>query len=474
MPSQHDPGRAAGQGPSRPGTPSLLRELNDRAALELLLDGRAMTRSQLSELTGVSKVTVAQMLGRLEERGLVAAVGEQSVGRGPNAALYSVVASSAYVAALYVEHGLVSTAVADVTGRVIAEARDDTNGDGDPVELVRSAVDRACRRAGVSISMLSAFVIGSPGVVDPVSGDPQFSFNLPAWHAGVLAALRGTLHKNVLIENDVNLAAMAEHAIGAAAGAEDFVLMWLGTGVGLATVLGGRLYRGVSGAAGEIGWLPVPGAPVTSDVNYPAGGGLQWLAGGEAIGALAAEFGFAGSGQSGQSGPRAWTPAESVSAAVAAHSAIAGAPPGAPPSAAPGAPGTAPGATSGSAPGATSGSVPGATPGAPGAAAGARAPRPDSAAARAGQFLDELARRVALGAVAVCTVIDPGLVVLGGEIGLAGGTALAGRVAAEVARICPVRPRVLPTAVPSEPVLRGALLTAVHQARADLLASVAG
>ena len=81
---------------------------------------------------------------------------------------------------------------------------------------------------------------------------------------------------------------------------------------------------------------------------------------------------------------------------------------------------------------------------------------------------------MALGAVAVCTVIDPGLVVLGGEVGLAGGTALADRVAAEVARICPVRPRVVPTAVASEPVLRGALLTAVNQARADLLASVAG
>lgn len=407
MPSQDGGSGAGGRPSSRPGTPSLLRELNDRAALELLLDGRTLTRSQLSDLTGVSKVTVAQMLARLEERGLVAAVGEQNVGRGPNAALYSVVPSSAYVAGLYVEHGLVSTAVADVTGRVMAEARDDTNGDGEPVELVRSAVERACQRAGISFSMLSALVIGSPGVVDPVTGDPQFAFNLPAWHAGVLAALRGALHKNVLIENDVNLAAMAEHAAGAAMGADDFVLMWIGTGIGLATMLGGRLHRGVTGAAGEIGWLPVPGAPVTTDVRRPAGGGLQWLAGAEAVAALAAEFGF--------SGPSA---SESVRAAVAAN---AGEP-----------------------------------------------------AARAGQFLDELARRVALGAVAVCTVMDPGLVVLGGEIGLAGGTALAGRVAAEVARICPVRPRVVPTAVASEPVLRGALLTAVNSARAGLLASVAG
>ncbi|HEY7260599.1 MAG TPA: ROK family transcriptional regulator [Trebonia sp.] len=405
--------------PARPGTPSLLRELNDRAALELLLDGRSLTRAQLSELTGVSKVTVAQMLARLEERGLVAAVGASIGGRGPNAALYSVVPSSAYAAALYMEQDLVRTAVADVTGRVIAEVREDTaNGEGDPVELVRSAIDRACRRAGVSVSKLSAFVIGSPGVVDPVTGDPRLAINLPAWHEGVLAGLHGALHRNVLIENDVNLAAMAEHAIGAAAGTDDFVLLWLDVGVGLATVLDGRLHRGVSGAAGEIGWLPVPGAPVTSEVRNPSGGGMQWLAGADAVRALAAEHGlgaeFGGAG-------------DTVRAAVAA---------------------------------------------AGGAGSDGSGDSPVGAAA--GRFLGEFAHRVALGAAAVCTVIDPGLVVLGGEVGLAGGTALADRVAAEITGICPVRPRVVPTAVATDPVLRGALLTAVDQARADLLASVAG
>jgi predicted NBD/HSP70 family sugar kinase len=107
-------------------------------------------------------------------------------------------------------------------------------------------------------------------------------------------------------------------------------------------------------------------------------------------------------------------------------------------------------------------------------AAGPVVTGPASSAARAERFLDELAHRVALGAAAVCTVIDPGLIVLGGEVGLAGGTVLADRVAAEVTRLCPVRPRVVPTGVASDPVLRGALLTAVNRARADLLASVAG
>jgi len=59
----------------RPGTPSLLRVLNDRAALDLLLGGEMLTRAQISEYTGVSKVTVSQMLARLEERGLVAIAG---------------------------------------------------------------------------------------------------------------------------------------------------------------------------------------------------------------------------------------------------------------------------------------------------------------------------------------------------------------------------------------------------------------
>src|ERR1700743_2219060 len=162
----------------RPGTPSLLRELNDRAALDLLLPGTPLTRTQISEQTRVSKVTVAQMLTRLEERGLVAVVGQQEGGRGPNAALYSVVPSSAYVAGLYVEMDLVTAGVADGTGRIVAELSATPTAAATPVELVRGAVDRACRTAGVEMSRLNALVIGSPGVVNPQNGDTQVAINL--------------------------------------------------------------------------------------------------------------------------------------------------------------------------------------------------------------------------------------------------------------------------------------------------------
>ncbi len=405
------PGGPAGRGkPGRPGTPSLLRELNDRAALDLLLGGELLTRSQISEYTGVSKVTVSQMLTRLEERGLVAIAGEQAGGRGPNAALYSVVPSSAYVAGLYVESGLVSAAVADVTGRRVADVSANPDGADDPVELLRGTVERACSSAGIEVTRLSALVIGSPGVVDPRTGDPSLAVNLPAWHEGALDALRGVWHRPVVIENDVNLAAMAERADGAATAADDFVLVWLGVGVGLATILGGQLHRGWAGAAGEIGYLPVHGAPLHTDIRHPASGGFQSLAGGSAVRALAAEHGFTAS-----------TAAGAVASALAGAQGEAG---------------------------------------------------PDGRR-RAAAFLDELARRVAVGVAAVCVVLDPGLVVLGGEVGQAGGSALADRVAAGVAAVWPARPRVVPTGIAGEPVLRGAMLAAVAQARAALLASVA-
>jgi predicted NBD/HSP70 family sugar kinase len=401
----------------KPGTPSLLRELNDRAALELLLAEGPLTRAQLSERTGVSKVTVSQMLARLEDRGLVMIAGEQAGGRGPNAALYSVVPSSAYVAGLYVESDLISAAVADVTGQRVADVSVDPNGGDDPVGMVRDAIGRACESAGIDFSALSAVVIGSPGVLDPRTGAPRLAVNLPTWHEGVPDALREVLHTPVVIENDVNLAAMAERAGGVAAGLDDFAFVWLGTGLGLAAVINGQVRRGFGGAAGEIGWMPVHGAPLPAGNEHPSKAGLQALAGGLAVQSLAAEHGF-----------HAATAADAVTAALADLARVR--------------------------------SIPGeAAPYTPGGSSGAA-------------FMDELAHRVSIGVAAICVVLDPGLVVLGGTVGKAGGAELAARVAAEVPRLCLARPRVVSTSVGGEPVLLGAMQAALAQARAGLLGSL--
>jgi predicted NBD/HSP70 family sugar kinase len=121
-------------------------------------------------------------------------------------------------------------------------------------------------------------VLGTPGLVDPGTGDIVFAWNLPRWHRGLAAALRDDLHTTILFENDVNLAAVAEAHNGAARDVKDFLLFWVGGGLGLAVVLGGRLHRGFSGAAGEIGYLPVPGAEITREVTRRGKGAFQQIA----------------------------------------------------------------------------------------------------------------------------------------------------------------------------------------------------
>ncbi|WP_036322388.1 ROK family transcriptional regulator [Microbispora sp. ATCC PTA-5024] len=381
--------------PQRPGTPRLLRQINDRAALELLLSKGPLTRAELGELTGLSKVTSGQLLSRLETRGLVTAAGERPGGRGPNAALYGVNPSSAYVAGLEVLPDSVTAGVADITGTVVAEVTVDPSDAGDPVRVVHEAVLRACETASVELGRLRCFVIGTRGVVDPVSGDVRYSFDLPAWHVGILAGLRELLGDCVIIENDVNLAALAEQTYGAARGVEDFAILWAGVGQGLGVMLGGRLHRGITGGAGEIGWLPVPGEPLPSDVRAPQTGSFQRLVGGEALGGLAREHGIQ----------------EEAGVAGLVRTALATGNHG---------------------------------------------------------FIEDLAGRLAVGVAAVAVVLDPGLVVLSGDIGRAGGDALAARVEEAVARVCPSRPSVAVTGVEGNPVLRGAIVAALGRARDEV------
>jgi predicted NBD/HSP70 family sugar kinase len=385
-----------------PGTPRLLRALNDRAALELLLERGPLTRARLGELTGLSKVTASQLVERLEERGLVSRVGEQAGGRGPNAQLYAVRPGSAHVVGVDVGPDRVVAACADITGAVIGRVEQSTRDTDDPVGVVHNAVVRAASSAQAQLSSVRRIVLGTPGLVDPQTGDITFAFNLPRWHSGLLAALRDDLHTPVVFENDVNLAAVAEAQSGAAQGVADFVLVWVGAGVGLAIMLGGRLHHGSSGAAGEIGYLPVPGAPIPRDVSRRAKPAFQQVIGGDSVRAVAREHGF--------SAPDA---AQAVRAAVAAGAA-------------------------------------------------------------GGPMLDELARRLALGVASTCVVLDPPLVVLAGEVGQAGGAALADRVQREVAAITLVRPRVVPTGLTEEPILRGALRTALNAVRDEVFGSTVG
>ena len=175
-----------------PGTPRLLRALNDRAALELLLERGPLTRAQLGELTGLSKVTASQLVERLEERGLVARVGEQAGGRGPNAQLYAVVPGqrATWSASRSARTGW-SPPCADITGSDRRAGR--AVAPGTPTTRSASCTPPSSRRpaaAGRRPDRVRRVVLGTPGLVDPKTGDITFAWDLPRWHRGLLAALR--------------------------------------------------------------------------------------------------------------------------------------------------------------------------------------------------------------------------------------------------------------------------------------------
>ncbi|MEV0092757.1 ROK family transcriptional regulator [Streptomyces sp. NPDC050738] len=377
-----------------PASPRTARAINDRVALDLLQQQGPLTAGQLKTLTGLSRPTVADLVDRLQGSGLIEVVGESGADRrGPNARLYGIVAGLAHLAALDVRTQSVAVVVTDLLGATLAEAslpigRD--TGTEPAVERAAALLERTAREAGAA--RLHSVGIGAPGLIDPATGELRDSTGLPAWHRRLVGALNERLSATVLVENETNLAAVAEQRLGAARDHDTFAFLWLGQGVGAAVVLDGKLRRGASGGAGEIGFLPVPG---TDGLPSATGceGGFDALVGGAAVAGLAAEHGIAGTAE------------EAVRTA--------------------------------------------------------RGERGEA-------FLDALASRIALGVAAVAAVLDPGFVVLGGEIGHAGGEGLAARVEKHTAALSPLRTQVRAGALGGGAVLGGALLTARDAAQDDL------
>ncbi|BDH11457.1 ROK family transcriptional regulator [Streptomyces hygroscopicus] len=399
----------------RTASPTTARLINDRLALQLLQSEGALTAGQLKTLTGLSRPTVADLVERLQEAGLIAVVGESGAQRrGPNARLYGIVADRAHLVGLDLRTHSVTVAVADLLGEVRAERTVPIGPDDTPDAAVAAALaglDKALAAAGAPHPHTIA--VGAPGLVDPATGRLGGTDWIPSWHVALVGELRARRAVPVLLENEVNLAAIAEQRDGAAHDHDTFVLLWLGHGTGAAVVLDGTLRRGASGGTGEIGFLPVPGTAALPSASG-CDGGFHSLAGSAAICALAAQHGL---------------PAEAVAGPAAAD-------------------------------------APSPDTDAPPAEAVVRAA---VAAGDAGAaFLDALAARIALGVAAVCAVLDPGCVVLGGEIGSGGGEDLAGRVAGHLARLSPLRTDVRAGALGGRAVLRGAVLAARDAAQNEL------
>ncbi|MFF4966305.1 ROK family protein [Streptomyces sp. NPDC001037] len=391
-----------------PGTPRVLRAMNDRAALDLLLEHGPLSRTRIGKLTGLSKPTTSQLLARLEAAGLVRVTGTSEGRPGPSAQLYAVNPDAAHAAGMDVSPHRIRAAVADVTGRTVGEYELPTTGRRPArpvVQQVTEALDGAVKAAGLARPDVHRLVIGTPGAFDPGTGRLRYASHLPGWHSpSLLDELAAALPMPVEYENDVNLVAIAEQRLGAARGHADFVLLWNQEGMGAALVLGGRLHRGWTGGAGEVGFLPVPGTPLVRQVTRANSGGYQELAGSQAVPRLARELGITDV----PAGPYA-----EVAAALLARAA-------------------------------------------------------DHAGGPHRELLRTYATRLATGLASLVSVLDPELVVLSGSALTAGGEVLRALVQAELEELAAARPRLVVGDVTEHPVLRGALESALATTRDEV------
>ena len=249
----------------RPDVPlaslDLLRQITDRHVIDQLLATPTMTRADIAAATGISKPTISESVRRLEESGLVVSAGEQTGRRGRAGTFYALRGSLGVALTLSAgPDGLVAE-VLDIRGRLLhrldhAIPSPVTAAELDP--LLRALVEEALARAAAPVR---AAALSVAGPVDRASGRLVHLPNAPFLvdELDPRRLLGPVLGPELIIDNDVNWAALAEHREGAAADLPDFCFLHLGHGLGGAYVRDGAPVRGQAGLAGEPAYMVTVG-----------------------------------------------------------------------------------------------------------------------------------------------------------------------------------------------------------------------
>jgi len=220
-----------------------------------------VSRAQIARETALSKPTVSQALVTLLDAGLVREAGRTSGGKGPTAVLYELNPQAGWVVGIDVGRDWVRAAIADVTGQFVArrDERAQVKSAKTLITQIGAIAHALASDAGIKWRQVTFAAVGSPGVFERERGQVALAYALPGWgRQGLVELVQHELGTKIAFENDVNLAAIGEQWQGLGKGVDNFVYLHLGTGVGMGMVLNGELYRGSAGAAGEVGYLPLP------------------------------------------------------------------------------------------------------------------------------------------------------------------------------------------------------------------------
>ena len=269
--------------------PAQLRESNCRLLLRLLRNDSPCSKADLVRNSGLSATTVSVSIAHMTKLGLIEELGdgESSGGRPPSLLRFN--SGHGLVAGADVGGTRLRMMLADLNGKPVANWATHLNERQKTpramVALMQTGIREMMRQANMSAPVLH-LTVGAPGITDVDHGVVLAAPNLQGWTDFPMRALvERDMKIPCTVENDVNLAALGEHAEGKAKGVQDFIFIALGTGVGAGIFLRGALHHGADWSAGEIGYLPVHGMP-REPVRLEETGQLERSIGGAGVEAM--------------------------------------------------------------------------------------------------------------------------------------------------------------------------------------------
>src|SRR3954467_9757759 len=274
--------------PGRAGSLESLRRLNRLRVIRALRDEGQISRADIARRTGLSRSTVSSLVADLQADGLVVERPEPGSAHGaqggrppillsfhpspgaprrappgapPPPILLSFDASAGAAVGVDFGHSHLRVAVSDLASTILAERTRPLDTDHDAqegLEMAAELVIETLADAGVARETVIGAGMGLPGPIDQGDGTVGSSAILPGW-IGMTATqeLQKRLDIPVMVDNDANLGALAEAAFGAGRDAGDLIYLKVSSGIGAGLILNGRLYRGSSGLAGELGHVLV-------------------------------------------------------------------------------------------------------------------------------------------------------------------------------------------------------------------------
>jgi len=250
--------------PTASTTRPIARKISTNAAIRAVLGNGPISRADIAKLTGLSKQTVSEVVQDLVDEGWLRCSGRTDGRRGRSAVTYELNARAGIAAVIDLGGAKIAAAVGDLAGTIIAETRAPTDPRGGVhlVDQFETILRGLVAEAGAKTGDLRLIVLGTPGVFDAATGRIGAAPNVPGIGSiDMRLLLSERLGTPVLIENDVNLAALGEQWRGHGSDVANFAFIALGTGIGMGIVANGALVRGARGAAGEIAYLPIGGDP---------------------------------------------------------------------------------------------------------------------------------------------------------------------------------------------------------------------